>query len=55
MPLLPGKINIGKNIKMETAHGKPRNQAVAIALNVAKGPGAKIVGKMLKHKRMKKL
>ncbi len=55
MPLMLGAINIGKNIKTEMAHGRPPKQAVAIALNVAKGPGAKIVGKMLKHKRMKKL
>lgn len=36
MPLYPGKKNIGKNIKMEMAHGKPKDQAVAIALNVAR-------------------
>ncbi len=35
MPLLKGKKNIGKNIATEIAHGKPREQAVAIALNVA--------------------
>lgn len=35
MPLLKGKKNIGKNIKTELAHGKPRKQAIAIALNVA--------------------
>lgn len=35
MPLLPGKKNIGKNIKKEEAAGKPKKQAVAIALNVA--------------------
>lgn len=35
MPLLKGKKNIGKNIKIEEAHGKPHKQAVAIALSVA--------------------
>lgn len=35
MPLLKGKKNIGKNIKTEMAHGKPRDQAIAIALSVA--------------------
>ena len=36
MPLLQGKENIGKNIKTEIAHGKPRKQAIAIALDVAR-------------------
>jgi hypothetical protein len=31
-PLLKGKENIGKNIKTEMKHGKPRKQAIAIAL-----------------------
>lgn len=35
MPLYKGKKNIGKNIKTEMAHGKPRRQAIAIALSVA--------------------
>lgn len=35
MPLLPGKKNIGKNIKTEIAHGKPKRQAIAIALRTA--------------------
>ena len=35
MPLLKGKKNIGKNIKTEISHGKPRKQAIAIALSVA--------------------
>lgn len=35
MPLLKGKKNIGRNIKTEMAAGKPRRQAIAIALNVA--------------------
>jgi hypothetical protein len=36
MPLLKGKKNIGKNIKTEMAYGKPRKQAIAIALGVAR-------------------
>lgn len=32
-PLYKGKKNVGKNIKTEMAHGKPKKQAVAIALN----------------------
>ena len=35
MPLYKGKQNIGRNIKTELAHGKPRRQAIAIALSVA--------------------
>lgn len=42
MPLLKGKKNIGKNIKIEEAHGKPHDQAVAIALDVARRGGANI-------------
>ncbi len=42
MPLAKGKKNIGKNIKTEIAHGKPKAQAVAIALDVARKSGAKI-------------
>ena len=34
--------SIGKNIKTEEAHGKPRKQAIAIALDVAREAGAKI-------------
>ena len=33
---------IGRNIKAEIAAGKPRKQAVAIALDVARRAGAKI-------------
>jgi hypothetical protein len=36
MPLLKGKKNVGKNIKTEMGHGKPRKQAIAIALAVAR-------------------
>jgi len=35
MPLLKGKKNIGRNIKTEMARGKPRKQAIAIAMRVA--------------------
>jgi len=42
MPLLPGKKNIGSNIATETAAGKPRKQAVAIALSVASRSGVDI-------------
>lgn len=35
MPLLSGKENVGANIKTEEAAGKPRRQAIAIALSVA--------------------
>lgn len=44
MPLLKGKANVGKNIKTEEAAGKPKKQAIAIALNVA-GKGKKKNGK----------
>jgi hypothetical protein len=38
MPLKKGysRSSIGKNIKMEEKAGRPRKQAIAIALNVAK-------------------
>lgn len=35
MPLKKGLKNIGKNISMEISHGKPRKQAIAIAMSVA--------------------
>lgn len=35
MPLLKGKKNIGRNIKTELKHGKPKKQAIAISLSVA--------------------
>jgi len=35
MPLLKGKKNIGHNIEVERAHGKPEKQAVAIAMSEA--------------------
>jgi len=33
MPLMPGKQNIGKNIKELQSTGRPHDQAVAIALD----------------------
>lgn len=38
MPLKKGfsRATIGKNIKMEEKSGRPRKQAIAIALNVAR-------------------
>lgn len=49
MPLLPGKKNVGKNIKTEQEAGKPHKQAIAIALNVARRSGAKMnAGGMVK-------
>lgn len=41
MPLLKGKKNIGKNIATEISHGKPPEQAKAIALSVANVPKKK--------------
>jgi hypothetical protein len=35
MPLLPGKKNVGHNIKVEKKAGKPIDQATAIALHEA--------------------
>jgi len=44
MPLSKGKSQkvIGKNIKTEIEFGKPRKQAIAIALSEARKSGAKI-------------
>lgn len=39
MPLLPGRENVGKNIKELIASGKSRDQAIAIALDYAKKRG----------------
>lgn len=36
------KKSIGKNIKIEEKSGKPKRQALAIALNVAREHGANI-------------
>jgi len=50
MPLVKSgsKKAIGENIKQEEAANKPRKQAVAIALNVAREAGAKIPKKKKK-------
>jgi hypothetical protein len=45
MPLLPGKKNIGHNIKAEESVGKPKKQAIAIALSKARESGVKIAKK----------
>ena len=52
MPLLPGKYNIGKNIKELESTGRPHKQSIAIALDVARRSGAKIAKqtKALKRK-----
>lgn len=52
MPLIKSasKKAIGKNIKTEVSAGKPKKQAIAIALEVAREKGAKIP----KRKIMKK-
>lgn len=43
MPLMPGKENVGKNIKELMDTGKyPHRQAVAIALSEARKTGAEI-------------
>lgn len=42
MPLLPGKANIGKNIKELEDTGRPRKQVLAIALDEARRSGADI-------------
>jgi len=44
MPLIksPSRKAIGKNIETEKAAGKPKKQAVAIALDVARRAGADI-------------
>ncbi len=36
MPLKPGKASVGKNIATEMKAGRPRAQAIAIALSVAR-------------------
>ena len=51
MPLLKGKKNIGKNIRTEIASGKPRKQAIAISLDVARRGGSNIPKQMAAIKR----
>jgi hypothetical protein len=41
---------IGKNIKAEIAAGKPRKQAVAIALDVARRAGTKLPPKQKRNR-----
>jgi hypothetical protein len=54
MPLKKGysSSSIGKNIKMEEGYGRPKKQAVAIALNVAR-EAAKKAGKPSKAPKRK--
>lgn len=44
MPLIKtgSKASIGKNIETEVSAGKPRKQAIAIALNVARKAGGDV-------------
>lgn len=44
MPLIKSKSKkaIGENIKTEMEHGKPKKQAIAIALSTSRKAGAKI-------------
>lgn len=53
MPLVKSgkKEDIGKNIAIEEAHGKPHKQAVAIALDVARRHGAKLGAKPKRPKK----
>lgn len=46
MPLLKGKSKetISQNIKTEISAGKPQKQAVAIALNTARGGKKRVYG-----------
>lgn len=48
MPLLPGKKNIGRNIKEMEASGHKKSQSVAAALNEARKSGVKIKPKAKK-------
>lgn len=54
MPLESGKAGIGPNIKTEMAAGKPKRQALAIALNVARKSGADIPEPVTKRLAVKK-
>ena len=56
MPLVHGKSKkaIGENIKIEESAGKPKKQAVAIALNTAREAGAHISKPKAKQHKIKK-
>ena len=56
MPLVKSKSKaaVGKNIATEMAHGKPRKQAVAIALDVQRRAGSKSKPKQSSKKPTKK-
>jgi hypothetical protein len=54
MPLFKGKKNIGKNIETEMEHGKPKRQAIAIAMSVAKRSNKKDEKIEAMKKRIKK-
>lgn len=47
MPLIKSASQeaIGQNISTEVAHGKPRKQAIAIALDTARRAGGKVAPK----------
>jgi hypothetical protein len=49
MPLLKGKKNIGHNIETEQSAGKPHDQAIAIALDVARRKSRAEGGITVKH------
>lgn len=56
MPLLPGKKNIGHNVKVEQEHGKPHKQAVAIALSESrKGKDVSELSKLRKELKQQEL
>lgn len=47
------RASIGRNIKTEEGAGKPRKQAIAIALNTARRSGSGILGALKPKKRGK--
>lgn len=51
MPLKSGKKNVGVNIRMLMAEGRPQKQAIAIALS--KAGMRKVMNKMMNKKRSK--
>lgn len=54
MPLIKSgsRAAIGENIETEQEHGKPHNQAVAIALDTARRAGKHIPKKKKKHRKI---